>query len=224
MFHKFPSTPYIEFQKGTIRKEKVLTEKEIEMILSQRIYVEEKIDGANLGISFDCEGNLLLQNRGSYLYPPLEGQWKLLDGWMKKYENRMFDVLADEYILFGEWCYATHSIYYDSLPDWFVGFDILEKKSNRFLNVPKRNLMMNQIGISTVPLLGKGAFTLEQLKQFFGKSRFGNEECEGIYLRQDGVDYLNYRAKIVRDDFRQNIDIHWSKKRMTYNKIEENLG
>lgn len=224
MFHKFPSTPYIEFQKGTIRKEKVLTEKEIEMILSQRIYVEEKIDGANLGISFDCEGNLLLQNRGSYLYPPLEGQWKVLDGWMKKYENRMFDVLADEYILFGEWCYATHSIYYDSLPDWFVGFDILEKKSNRFLNVPKRNLMMNQIGISTVPLLGKGAFTLEQLKQFFGKSRFGNEECEGIYLRQDGVDYLNYRAKIVRDDFRQNIDIHWSKKRMTYNKIEENLG
>lgn len=224
MFHKFPSTPYIEFQKGTIRKEKVLTEKEIEMILSQRIYVEEKIDGANLGISFDCEGNLLLQNRGSYLYPPLEGQWKLLDGWMKKYENRMFDVLADEYILFGEWCYATHSIYYDSLPDWFVGFDILEKKSNRFLNVPKRNLMMNQIGISTVPLLGKGAFTLEQLKKFFGKSRFGNEECEGIYLRQDGVDYLNYRAKIVRDDFRQNIDIHWSKKRMTYNKIEENLG
>lgn len=194
------------------------------MILSQRIYVEEKIDGANLGISFDCEGNLLLQNRGSYLYPPLEGQWKVLDGWMKKYENRMFDVLADEYILFGEWCYATHSIYYDSLPDWFVGFDILEKKSNRFLNVPKRNLMMNQIGISTVPLLGKGAFTLEQLKQFFGKSRFGNEECEGIYLRQDGVDYLNYRAKIVRDDFRQNIDIHWSKKRMTYNKIEENLG
>lgn len=224
MFHKFPSTPYIEFQKGTIRKEKVLTEKEIEMILTQRIYVEEKIDGANLGISFDCEGNLLLQNRGSYLYPPLEGQWKLLNGWIKKHENRMFDVLADEYILFGEWCYATHSIYYDSLPDWFVGFDILEKKSNRFLNVPKRNLMMNQIGIFTVPLLGKGAFTLEQLKQFFGKSRFGNEECEGIYLRQDGVDYLNYRAKIVRDDFRQNIDIHWSKKRMTYNKIEENLG
>lgn len=224
MFHKFPSTPYIEFQKGTIRKEKVLTEKEIEMILSQRIYVEEKIDGANLGISFDCEGNPLLQNRGSYLYPPLAGQWKLLDGWIKQYENRMFDVLTDEYILFGEWCYATHSICYDALPDWFVGFDILEKKSNRFLNVPKRNLMMNQIGISTVPLLGKGTFTLEQLKNFFGKSRFGNEECEGIYLRQDGVDYLNYRAKIVREDFRQNIDIHWSKKRMTYNRIERNLG
>lgn len=219
MFLKFPSTPYIEMDKKLDRKDKILNAEEITQILSCEVRIEEKIDGANLGISFNDEGKLLLQNRGSYLYPPLEGQWKILSEWIKIYEEAMFDFLSDKYILFGEWCYVTHSIYYDALPDWFIGFDIYDKEMERFLAVEKRNQIMSQVGISIVPELGKGIFNLGDFKHYFGKSRFGSSLCEGIYLRQDEGDFLKYRAKIVRKDFQQNIDIHWSKKEVRHNKI-----
>ena len=31
--------------------------------------IEEKVDGANLGVSFDSHGNLIAQNRGNVLEP-----------------------------------------------------------------------------------------------------------------------------------------------------------
>lgn len=219
MFYKFPSTPYIEFDKKTVRKDKVLSRNEIEIILNKEIILEEKIDGANLGISFSEDGKLLLQNRGSYLYPPFEGQWKILQQWIKRYEEKMFDSLTNEFVLFGEWCYATHTIYYDSLPDWFVGFDIFEKKTEKFLSTEKRNTIMRNIGISIVPMLGRGFFSLDDLRMTFCTSKFGTNICEGIYIRQEEGDYLNYRAKIVRNDFSQNIGEHWSKQEIRHNKI-----
>ncbi|GFI08789.1 MAG: RNA ligase family protein [Lachnospiraceae bacterium] len=219
MFFKFPSTPYIESKKDKVRKDKILSGKKVEQLLSQEVYVEEKIDGANLGISFGGDGKLLFQNRGSILYPPLEGQWAILEKWVEKYEEAMFEYLADRYILFGEWCYVTHSIYYDSLPDWFVGFDVFDKKSYRFLSVKNRNQIMKQIGICFVPALGQGIFKIEQLKGFFGKSQYSSSYCEGIYLRQDEGEFLKYRAKLVREDFQQRIEEHWSKKQIRHNKI-----
>ena len=48
-----------------------MSEEERDEFLRYQITVEEKIDGANLGISFDGDGNLLLRNRGaSFNYIP----------------------------------------------------------------------------------------------------------------------------------------------------------
>ena len=44
MFFKFPSTPYIESKKDKVRKDKILSGKKVEQLLSQEVYVEEKID------------------------------------------------------------------------------------------------------------------------------------------------------------------------------------
>jgi hypothetical protein len=43
-------------------------------------------------------------------------------------------VLGRQYILFGEWLAAQHSIAYDSLPDLFLAFDIYDKEAGRFLS------------------------------------------------------------------------------------------
>ena len=164
MFNKFPSTPYIEVDNSTvIRTDKILSEEEVRKFLSNEIYVEEKIDGANLGISFNDKGECLLQNRGDYLYSPLEGQWSPLKKWLSINEDNIFGSLTDEYILFGEWCYATHSIKYDSLPDWFIAFDIFDKKENKFFSVQRRNEILEKMRLQKVPMLGKGKYSLSQL-------------------------------------------------------------
>ena len=71
-FFKFPSTPHLAALPDVdIREDKVLSESERFDFLRHSLVVEEKVDGANLGISFDSEGNIRAQNRGAYLYPPL---------------------------------------------------------------------------------------------------------------------------------------------------------
>lgn len=221
MFFKFPSTPYIDVENNVnIRTDKVLSKEEVRIFLTHEIYVEEKIDGANLGISFNDKGECLLQNRGDYLYSPLDGQWALLNNWLNMHEDDIFENLTNEYILFGEWCYATHSIKYEALPDWFVAFDIFDKKENKFFSVQRRNEMLERMNVQKVPMLGRGKYSLDQLMQFMGKSKYGNGLGEGIYLRQDDGDYLKNRAKIVRNGFKQKIERHWTKEKMHHNQIK----
>ncbi len=71
-------------------------------------------------------------------YGTLSEQWKKLEEWIDQRQSRLFDVLLDQYILFGEWCYATHSVYYGRLSDYFIGFDVYDKETSRFLwkNMP----------------------------------------------------------------------------------------
>lgn len=220
MFYKFPSTPYIELEMDIQRSDKILRVDEVEEILCQSITIEEKIDGANLGISFDNRGNIQFQNRGSYLLQPFEGQWKILKDWASHHETEIFDILTDQYILFGEWCYAKHSVYYNALPDWFLGFDIYDTTKEQFLSVERRNILFDKMKIKRVPQLGQGCYKLQELPQFLRQSLYGYEACEGIYIRQDQGNYLKYRAKIVRKEFKQDITEHWSKRILKCNAIK----
>ena len=130
-FNKFPSTPHLALLgEVTLRDDKVMSESERDEFLRHEVVVEEKVDGANLGISFDDSGNIRAQNRGAYLQFPYLGQWKKLSSWLALKTDELFEQLIDRYILFGEWCYAQHSVVYDRLTDWFLGFDIYDKRYN----------------------------------------------------------------------------------------------
>lgn len=220
MFYKFPPTPYIEIDTSIKRNDKILSTDEITSILKGEIIVEEKIDGANIGISFDANGKIQVQNRGSYIYSPYLGQWKKLSDFLIKKENILFDILLDKYILFGEWCYAKHSVYYDHLPDWFIGFDIFDIKCEKFFSVDKRNFFLKEMGVEPVPQLAKGSFEINELSTFFDISKFGSELSEGIYIRKDSGDYLEYRAKMVRKEFRQKIGEHWMRGILQSNRLK----
>jgi ATP-dependent RNA circularization protein (DNA/RNA ligase family) len=221
-FFKFPSTPYlIASSSQLLRSDKLLTESEKDIFLSYSIIVEEKIDGANLGISFDEEGNLKLQNRGAYLSKPYLGQWKKLEEWLFLHENRLFDMLGSRLILFGEWCYASHSLRYERLPDWFIAFDVYDKKEKKFFSTKRRNRYLQKSDIPIVPKIAEGQFALDSLRDFLKKnSLFSNEKLEGIYLRYEDDKWLKKRAKIVRSEFIQNIDEHWINKPLEVNSLE----
>lgn len=217
-YFKFPSTQHLVLPKEEhLRKDKVMPVAEIEELLMHKIVIEEKVDGANLGISFDGEGNLILQNRGELLKHPFEGQWRKLGHWVEKKQEQLFDVLLDRYILFGEWCYAAHSVYYNKLPDYFIGFDLFDKEKKKFFSVERRNKMLERMGIFVIHSVATGRFQLEELPLFFSESHYGNNLCEGIYIRWDENGWLKKRAKLVRHDFRQTIEEHWTKKGIRIN-------
>ncbi len=218
--HKFPSTPHLtNLGFLPIRGDKVFTEKERAEFLAHEVLVEEKIDGANLGICFDDQANVQLQNRGNIVCFPYYGQWKKIPEWLKRHEDRLFSTIGTEYILFGEWCYAKHTIEYTRLPQWFIGFDLYDIRNERYLAPDNRNKLLQQAGIPIIAEIGRGRFTLDQLIMLMKQSAYSDNNCEGLYLRYEKKGWLEQRAKLVRPEFMQSIETHWSKKSLISNRV-----
>ncbi len=220
-FFKFPPTPHLALLGDIeVRGDKVLSESERYDLLRHDVVVEEKVDGANLGISFDGEGIVRAQNRGGYLHLPSSGQWKKLASWLAPKIDSLFEELTDRYILFGEWCYAQHSVVYDRLPDWFLGFDIYDISSAGFLSCPHRDKILRAIAISQVPKIGRGQFTLAELTELLSQSHLSDKPAEGLYLRFDQGDWLAQRAKLVHPMFVRSVGQHWSRFGIKPNRLD----
>jgi ATP-dependent RNA circularization protein (DNA/RNA ligase family) len=219
-FFKFPATPHLTTMPGVaIRGDKVLSESERDEFLQHDLVVEEKVDGANLGISFDSDGNIRAQNRGAYLHLPGTGQWKKLGDWLTPRTDTLFEHLSDHFILFGEWCYAQHSVFHDRLPDWFLGFDVYDKRFGRFLSSKRRDALFTEMCVAQVPVLARGHFAYPEVQKFLSTSKLSVQPAEGIYLRFDQDDWLAQRAKLVRPAFIQAVEQHWSRSAIRPNRL-----
>lgn len=203
-------------------------------ILGKHIVIEEKIDGANSAISFDGNGNLLLQSRGHYLTGgPRERHYNLLKRWANANQDIFFDVLGARYIMYGEWMYAKHTVFYDALPSYFMEFDIFDRENGVFLDTPSRKKLTEQMGIvSSVPVLSSGKFaSKEEILSFIGTSNFISENhienlralagqhgldierqvretdpsrlMEGLYIKVEENGTVVQRLKYVRKSFIQ---------------------
>lgn len=221
-FFRFPHTPHIAWLgNGTPRDDKVLSPQEADNLLSNDVIVEEKLDGANLGISLSPEGDVRAQNRGQYLQLPMKGQFEKLNSWLKSRSDALFDTLGDDLILFGEWCAARHSLDYEHLPDWLLVFDVYDKKSRQFWSTARRNKLADQLALPVVPQLMSGNVTVSALKDLLQQksSAFRNGPLEGVVIRQESAEWLESRAKLVRSDFVQEIGEHWSHRRIEWNSL-----
>ncbi len=223
--HKFPTTPHLTWLgPEQLRGDKVLTEIERSAFVSGDVALEEKIDGANLGISFSTGGELRFQNRGNWLEPPFRGQWRPLRDWAARHEPALRERLCPGVVLFGEWCYARHSVPYSRLPDWFLAFDVYDSIEDRFWSLQRRNALLGGSGISCVHQVATLRLpTIAELIDHLNvSSKYGDVQIEGLYLRIEENDWLRARAKLVNPDFVQAIDKHWSRSGIVPNQIDGN--
>ena len=199
-----------------------MSEPEAFFLLKETVVLEEKIDGANLGISIDSDGALRVQNRGQYLIEPFVGQFEKLADWVAPRADGFFDALSEDLILFGEWCAAAHSIRYDRLSDWFLVFDVYDRRAGRFLSTGRRDTLARQLGLAIVPRLFEGHITLDALKEMVmaHPSAFRDGPLEGIVVRRESAEWLTLRAKLVRPDFVQGIVKHWRRRVIEWNRID----
>lgn len=220
-FFRFPHTPHLAWLgEGRPRGDKVLAASEAHALLERRLVVEEKVDGANLGFSVDERGVLRAQNRGAYLpLDELHGQWKPLGRWLTPRAEDLATALFPDLMLFGEWCYAVHSLRYSRLPDWFLVFDVFDGSRREFWSVARRDALAAELGLAVVPRLGDGHFDLPRLEAMLGASRISDGPAEGLYVRHEEGEHLVTRAKLVRREFVQAIDEHWSRKAIVPNSV-----
>jgi ATP-dependent RNA circularization protein (DNA/RNA ligase family) len=191
--------------------------------LVAEVVVEEKLDGANLGISIGTDGQLCVQNRGQYLVEPFTGQFSRLSPWLGQHRYKLIDTLGDQLILFGEWCAAKHSLDYENLPDWFLLFDVYDREEGRFWSTTRRNTLAISLGLAVVPQLLRDYVTLITLKNLLTtrSSQFRQGPLEGVVIRRESNDWCESRAKLVRGEFTQTIGEHWRRRTIEWNSLQQ---
>lgn len=223
-FFRFPHTPHLAWLgEGQPRDDKLLAPDEAATLLSGEVVVEEKVDGANVGLSIGDDGTLRAQSRGSYLDAGhLHPQFRPLWAWLRTRGASLVDALGSDRILFGEWCYAVHSVAYEGLPDWFLGFDVYDRSVGRFWDTMRRDALLASLHLHPVPRIARGHFALGGIEQFLASpSRFGGSAIEGVVVRRESGGFTNSRAKLVRAEFTQAIAEHWSRGPLRNNRLAE---
>lgn len=218
---KFPRTRHLVNLGAAARDDLILSD--VSSFLNRPLCVEEKIDGANFGISVDpVSYALVTQNRSHVVSAGYHPQFSKLTPWLSANSAALYTLLEPgREILFGEWLVAQHSIHYTRLPGYFVAFDLYDKVTNSFLSRERLEERLEGSGIPLIRLICRRSFTnARELAALATETRsaYYDGPVEGVYLRicEDGrtVD----RAKIVRPDFLSGND-HWTKKMMVVNTV-----
>ncbi len=196
------------------------------------LVLEEKVDGANCGISFSSDGNMYLQSRGHFLNGGYgERQFDLLKLWAGCFKERLHCLLGDRFVMYGEWLYAKHTVFYDCLPHYFMEFDIFDKTTGKFYSTAKRREFLHDFPfVQSVRVLEQGYYNNSQdIARLIGPSLFISNsaqqsflaQCkksgvdseqaipqtdlsgamEGVYIKVEEGDYVVDRLKYVRPSF-----------------------
>lgn len=227
---KYPRTQHIQGSRLQ-RGDEDLKEVPFSALRGAHLVLEEKMDGANSGVSFGPGGQLLLQSRGHYLNGgPRERHFNLLKRWGAAHSHRLYEVLGERYVMYGEWMYAKHTVFYDALPHYFLEFDIYDREQEVFLSTPRRRAMLEGLPVVSVAVLYEGAVpSLKSLRAHIGRSGFkgtgwrqvlrrlaqqqgldaervaaetdGHDEMEGLYIKWEEDGQVVGRYKLVRDSF-----------------------
>lgn len=218
-------------QYGDLNDDKPLSE-----LRKAALTVEEKLDGANAALSFGHDGALLLQSRGHYLNGGFrERHFNLFKTWAATHAQRFHDALGARFVMYGEWMYAKHTVFYDHLPHYFLEFDLFDRETGVFLSTPERRRVLTGLPIQPVPVLHHGPLvkpaelaalvrpSLYKSRNWRGalakaadqsgsrpdmvqKQTEDSNLAEGLYLKQETDLTVQDRFKFVRSDFMQAIE------------------
>ncbi|BAZ01834.1 hypothetical protein NIES37_58410 [Tolypothrix tenuis PCC 7101] len=228
--YKYPRTHHIQgsrLQPGDEDLESI----PFDALKEQYVVVEEKVDGANAAISFAADGQIRLQSRGHYLTGGArEKHFNLFKQWAHTHALAFWQVLGSRYILFGEWLYAKHTVFYDALPHYFLEYDVLDLEKQVFLSTKSRQQLLAGLPLCSVPVLFSGKLlSYKQMIGLVGESHYQTpahlqtfrQICqergldverslkqtdqsslmEGLYIKVEPGDTVIARYKYVRSSF-----------------------
>lgn len=228
--HKYPRTHHLQgsrLQPG----DEDLSSLPFSELAGRNLVVEEKVDGANAAVSFSPDGELRLQSRGHYLVGGgREKHFRLFKTWAATHRTGLHAALGSRYVMYGEWLYAKHTIFYDALPHYFLEFDVLDTREGVFLDTPRRRSLLRRTAVASVPVLHRGALTdPASMTDWIGPSAFSrpghlerlersveqlglrpaitlgetdpSRDMEGLYVKVEEGGVVQARYKYVRASF-----------------------
>lgn len=205
-FHVFPVTSKFNLDNTQINR-----------LLSGKVVVEEKMDGANIGIIRHNKG-FSLQKRGSLVGQSEHEQFGFFHNWANTTAYSRIMNVQPGHLIYGELLYAKHHIYYDSLPEYVLVFDV--KFNGEWMDHEERKAFCDVYGFHMVPLVAEGSFTKNDLPKLMPEKSAYGPDAEGIVVKRYAKNGY-FRGKIVKPGFIKALEEseHWTKYNVERNKL-----
>lgn len=181
-------------------------------------YVQEKIDGSNMGVSWNDEAPILrnrkhiLKKGYSKIRTPAKEQFKSAWNWVhehKKDIQKVSDLLMSEITIYGDWMLAYHSVKYNKLPDWFVAYDIWVLEDNKFLSPSKVEEILSQTNIHYIKPYKVTLNSVKDVIEWSEKpSDYTDAIREGIVIKTIEGDFTKDSYKVVNRFFNRREDFN----------------
>jgi hypothetical protein len=216
MSPKYPRTMHLPWSPGASKDDRIATD--ISTLLNVPIIISEKLDGSNT--SLENIGCFARTHAGAPTHASFDGL-KALHASVK------YNIPAGVQ-LFGEWCFALHSIPYDSLPGYFLMFNARDELANIWFPWDTVEVLASCIDVPTVPVLFVGSVASEKdLKKLTESLVCQPSVCgptrEGVVVRIaagfNDKDFSKSVMKWVRKDHVQTTE-HWKDQEIIKNKLK----
>lgn len=193
---KYPRTHHLPWSQGLHSDDRLL--ESLEAFEGKRVIVTEKMDGENTSMYCDYLHARSVDGRG---HPSRD--------WVKQFWARICYDIPKGWRVCGENLYAKHSISYDALPTYFMGFSIWNER-NVCLGWDETLEFFELLGITAVPTLYDGIFDAKKIESLWNQRQWGTSEGYVVRLAEE-IPYGDFRkkfGKFVRKDHVQTIK-HW---------------
>lgn len=180
-------------------------------------WVQEKVDGANMGVSWTS--GPVLRNRNNilkkgYIEKETPAKLQFRPAWNWIHDNRkdiikIQELCNSQVTIYGEWMYAKHSLEYNKLPDYFIAYDIYVCVEDKFLSPIEFEKVMSGTSICYVRSK-KVTFNnvSEIVEESERLSEYRDGIVEGIILKTSNGLYLKDTFKVVNKHFKRNEDFN----------------
>lgn len=224
---KYPRTYHI---KGSLGKEDP-DQVDLDGLPGDLLVIEEKLDGTQLSLRFEGRHQMVFQSRGTILTGgPQEAEFAMFKPWAHAHSQLLWELLGRRYIMYGEWLYGKHTVFYDALPHYFLEFDVWDKEETQWLSTTRRHELLKGTPVVSVPVLYQGPLAdVGHLHDYMGTSLYRTEQwkkqlqqaakeaqidaktvlqqteqsrlIEGLYLKSETTTETLGRYKFIRKDF-----------------------
>lgn len=178
---KYPKTNHLPWSQAISHDDKII--KTLSFFENQRVIVTEKMDGENTTMY-----NHYIHARS------LDSNNHPSRNWVKQLWSQVSVNIPDGWRICGENLYAKHSIYYEKLPSYFMGFSIWNDK-NICLSWTETLEWFNLLNIECVPILYDGIFNKKHIEMIWQQKNRLNHE--GYVIRvADSFPYDDFKVKV----------------------------
>jgi hypothetical protein len=204
---KYPRTLHLPQSLSATSDDKIHSS--IEQFSGMDVVVTEKMDGENTTIH--CGGTHARS---------IDGRYHPSRSWMKKFAATISPQLDQLERICGEYLFARHSIEYNELPTYFLGFAwFIDGQLQSWGDTVQR---FDQLGVASVPVLYHGPYYAGLIEDTAKKMNFGRQE--GFVLRAskaiDECDFSKMVGKYVRKGHVQT-DRHWMQSELVQNSLRK---
>lgn len=210
---KYPRTFHLPYSPGGTSDDRRL--KGTSSFVGRSVVITEKMDGSNVCMEHD--GCFARSHASAPRHPSFDA--------FKAAHAVVRHRIPKGIQIFGEWCYARHSIEYTKLPGYFQVFGV--RTNITWASWRTVCTWAASLGFVTVPVLDTRVFnTIDELQRCVEKLASGPSACggqrEGVVVRV-ASDFEEYEfsksvAKYVRANHVQT-DQHWSHQAITKNQL-----